>query len=415
MSTATNFERQMLDLINAERESRGLNPLTLELRLNEAAEDHSTWMLEEDVFSHTGINGTRAGDRIRLADFEFSGSWAWAENIAWQSLRGEPGIEDDVVNLHTSLMNSPGHRANILNPDVTYIGIGIELGNYGGYEAVMVTQNFAKTSAEVQLDTGITPPDPVPEPQPAPEPQPEPQPDPEPVPQPAPAPEPTPEPEAPSSTTATSDADLLVLKQTGSISGLAGDDILIGSTENDVLMGASGADQLLGRGGNDQLRGGSGLDLLVGGAGNDFVHGGSNDDILFGNRGRDKLKGGNGDDELHGGGARDRLIGGNGEDQLFGGNGRDYLIGGAGDDTLEGGNGRDTFAFSSGEDIVTDFNSLEDLVNLRRADGITSYEDLIINHADQIGDDVVITDDAGDSLRLENTLLSDVSSDDFLF
>ena len=155
MSQASVLERQMLELINAERTSRGLNPVQLELRLNDSAEDHSEWMLQQDVFSHTGAGGSSAGDRMEDAGFVFSGSWTWAENIAWQSERGAPGLADDVIDLHNSLMNSPGHRANILNANVEVIGIGIEQGNFNGWDAVMVTQNFARTSAQVQLDTGL--------------------------------------------------------------------------------------------------------------------------------------------------------------------------------------------------------------------------------------------------------------------
>ena len=60
MSTASTFEQEMLDLINEERTSRGLNPLKLETQLNESAEDHSEWMLETDTFSHTGAGGSSA-------------------------------------------------------------------------------------------------------------------------------------------------------------------------------------------------------------------------------------------------------------------------------------------------------------------------------------------------------------------
>jgi len=99
MSIATDVERQMLDLINAARANAGLPPLQLALDLNEAAEDHSTWMLETDRFSHTGIGGSSAGDRMADAGFDFAGSWSWGENIAWQSERGAPGISDDVADL----------------------------------------------------------------------------------------------------------------------------------------------------------------------------------------------------------------------------------------------------------------------------------------------------------------------------
>ncbi|WP_227268339.1 CAP domain-containing protein [Roseobacter weihaiensis] len=152
MSRASDLEQQMLELINEERTSQGLNTVALEVRLNESSEDHSQWMLDQDQFSHTGVNGSSAGDRMRDADFDFEGAWSWGENIAYQSERGAPGLSDDVVDLHNSLMDSPGHRANILNPDYEVIGLGIEVGDFDGFEAVMVTQNFASTDGEVQLD-----------------------------------------------------------------------------------------------------------------------------------------------------------------------------------------------------------------------------------------------------------------------
>lgn len=102
MTQASSLERQMLELINDERTSRGLDPVQLELRLNDSAETHSEWMLAEDTFSHTGTGGSSASVRMQQANFQFSGNWTWAENIAWQSERGAPGLSDDVQNLHDS-------------------------------------------------------------------------------------------------------------------------------------------------------------------------------------------------------------------------------------------------------------------------------------------------------------------------
>jgi len=154
MSIASKVERLMLDLMNEARADIGVAPLKLALDLNESAEDHSEWMLDTDRFSHTGARGSSAGDRMADAGFRFSGSWSWGENIAWQSERGATGIADDVENLFDSLMRSPGHRANILSAKFDYVGIGVEKGDIEGWDAVMVTQNFASTGASVALDTG---------------------------------------------------------------------------------------------------------------------------------------------------------------------------------------------------------------------------------------------------------------------
>lgn len=302
MSQASELERQMLDLINAERTLHGLNPVQLERRLNASSEDHSEWMLQQDIFSHTGASDSSAGDRMRAAGFDFSGTWTWAENIAWQSERGAPGLADDVINLHNSLMNSPGHRANILNPDVELVGIGIEQGNFSGHDSVMVTQNFARTSAPVQLDT----PDGSGGEQPTPQ--------------------------------ATMSNDDLFLESPGTLSGLEGDDTLTGSTGADVLNGNDGDDRLVLGAGNDSAFGGDGSDSLYGGDGNDILNGGDGADVIEGGEGHDRVWAGAGDtgaDFIQGQGGDDIIAGGAGNDRIDGGEGSDTIFGGDGDDTID--------------------------------------------------------------------------------
>ncbi len=151
MSKASALEQQMLELVNAERAAIGVAPLTFDERLNDSSEDHSSWMIENNIFNHTGADGSAPKDRILDAGYELEGNYAVGENIGWQSERGEPGLSDDVADIHESLMNSPGHRAAILNPDYTEIGIGIEEGPFttsgSTWDSVMVTQNFGTTDA----------------------------------------------------------------------------------------------------------------------------------------------------------------------------------------------------------------------------------------------------------------------------
>ncbi|WP_170397086.1 CAP domain-containing protein [Ruegeria arenilitoris] len=375
MSTASNLERQMLALINDERTSRGLQPLKLELQLNDSAEDHSEWMLQTDIFSHTGQGGSSATQRMRDAGFDFTGSWRSGENIAWQSERGAAGASDDVVQLHQSLMNSPGHRANILNPDFEYIGIGIEEGNFNGWDAVIVTQNFATTSAPVQLDTGgsgggsggDTPTQPGQQ-------------------------------AVDAGTVGDASDNWFILKagQAGALNGGDGDDILDGGFGRDTLTGGTGDDTLSGHGGNDVLLGGQGGDLLMGATGNDWLQSGM---------GADRLQGGSGNDVLRGGRGRDTLIGGDDDDTL---------IGARGIDTMTGGNGADTFVFTIGPDTVTDFTS-EDFIDLSLNGAITGYSDLMNNHISQSGNDVIIDDNAGNTLTLQNTQIADLANEHFMF
>jgi hypothetical protein len=103
--------------------------------------------------------------------------------------------------------------------------------------------------------------------------------------------------------------------------------------------------------------GGNGNDTLTGNAGNDILIGGNGQDTLIGNDGNDTLIGGNG---------TDLLLGNAGDDLLYGGNGEDTLRGGLGNDTLTGGGGGDVFVFASGDgtDTITNFKLSNDKIGL---------------------------------------------------
>ncbi len=151
MSKANTAEQFMLELINAERSQVGAQPLAFDGDLNASSENHSNWMLSTDIFSHTGANGSDAGDRMEAAGYDFSGNWTWGENVAWKSFSGTVNIQAEVQQLHTNLMNSPGHRANLLKDGFREIGVGVEIGRFQNFDAAMVTQNFARTASEFFL------------------------------------------------------------------------------------------------------------------------------------------------------------------------------------------------------------------------------------------------------------------------
>lgn len=164
MSIASPLEVAMLKLINAERLAVGVAPVQFDGLLNDAAEDHSSSMLVNNIFSHTGADGSTPRERMQDAGYVFEGANASGENIGWQSERGAAGLLDDVQDIHDSLMDSPGHRANILSANFDEIGIGIVEGRYTTngrtFDAVMVTQNFAKTDAP-DLPGVVTPKEPT--------------------------------------------------------------------------------------------------------------------------------------------------------------------------------------------------------------------------------------------------------------
>jgi uncharacterized protein YkwD len=111
--TTNNFIQEVLDLTNAERAKEGLSALQLNPNLNLAAQNHSEDMALRDYFSHTGVNGSSSGDRATAAGYQFS---SLGENIAAGYITPQEVVQ--------GWMNSPGHRANIMNGNYREMGLG---------------------------------------------------------------------------------------------------------------------------------------------------------------------------------------------------------------------------------------------------------------------------------------------------
>ena len=110
---------------------------------------------------------------------------------------------------------------------------------------------------------------------------------------------------------------------------LAGDDVVDGSTANDLVYGNEGEDIISGGLGNDSLFGGRGKDFLTGEEGNDSLSGGQDADFIMGGAGNDILLGGRGNDLLISGSGNDTLVGGLGRDILAGLDNNPIKIGGS--------------------------------------------------------------------------------------
>lgn len=136
------FEHFLADLVNAERQKAGLRTLAFDDTLAETARAHSAEMRDRKYFAHESPTASLRQPLDRYLAVFHSTPLVIAENIysAW----GSPHQlgEADVRGAHTALMNSPGHRANILFPDVVKIGIGITTNAAGD---MWVTQMFSKT------------------------------------------------------------------------------------------------------------------------------------------------------------------------------------------------------------------------------------------------------------------------------
>lgn len=113
---------QLLALINAERQRRGLNPLIMNIILMQAAEAHSQDMIDRNFFSHTNPDGLGPGDRLTNAGYNWR---TWGENIGAGYLSAEA--------MFNGWMDSGSHQDIMLNPNFTEIGIGYVTGGYYGH------------------------------------------------------------------------------------------------------------------------------------------------------------------------------------------------------------------------------------------------------------------------------------------
>ena len=116
----TQSEEKMLALVNQERTKRNLKPLVADDKLRKVARAHSADMFEKGYFAHNTPDGLTPFNRMDNGGVDYLQA---GENLA---------LAPDVEIAHNGLMNSPGHRANILTPEFTKVGIGcMDGGMYG--------------------------------------------------------------------------------------------------------------------------------------------------------------------------------------------------------------------------------------------------------------------------------------------
>ncbi len=121
------MENHLLVLVNQERRKANLPLLARDTALRRVARKHSLDMFKKGYFSHISLENTTPFDRIR------------AHNITYLTAGENLALAQTVEIAHLGLMNSPGHRENILNPKFGRLGVGIM---DGGIYGIMVTQNF---------------------------------------------------------------------------------------------------------------------------------------------------------------------------------------------------------------------------------------------------------------------------------
>jgi uncharacterized protein YkwD len=134
-------EAALVRLVNQDRVRAGLPPLQMDARLSAVARAHSADMQAHGFVGHLSPTTGSASDRLRRAGIDAA---LIAENVARAYSPGEA---------ERGLMESPGHRANILNREVTRIGVGAIISDgVGGARELLATQLFMKVPE--RLDAG---------------------------------------------------------------------------------------------------------------------------------------------------------------------------------------------------------------------------------------------------------------------
>lgn len=136
---AAEAERRMLALINRDREAAGLRPVEWDDRVAQVSRAHSEDMRKTKIVAHISPTTGSAADRVRAANIKTA---VVLENVARAYGVGEA---------HAGLMNSPGHRANVLTPQATHVGVGVILGEeISGRREMFITQVFIRIPPKVE-------------------------------------------------------------------------------------------------------------------------------------------------------------------------------------------------------------------------------------------------------------------------
>jgi len=113
------MEGSITCLINDERTSHGLQPVTENANLRQAAMSHSSEMISQSYFEHTSPAGVTFMDRIESTGYmRGARSWTVGENLVWGN-----GPLSTPQALVTAWMNSPPHRENLLRPSFRELGV----------------------------------------------------------------------------------------------------------------------------------------------------------------------------------------------------------------------------------------------------------------------------------------------------
>jgi len=382
------------DLAAGQLHSAPRGVLAFQDNLELAAIGHSRWMLANDVFSHTGVNGSTPAQRGAAAGYQ---GWGAGENISWRGTTGTMNLESTIALQHADLFLSSSHRINILYDSYRDIGIAQEAGQFtsGGttYNASMVTQNYSSTSG-VYYVTGVVYSD-------------------------SNADRFYSIGEGRSGATFATTGDTAISAAAGgyALRAVEGGPVLVtgavGSTAFSVRITVDDINAKLDVVNASIFYASTNITLVSGinnarllGTGPLVATGNGVANLLEGNGVRNTLLGYGGNDTLNGRAGNDILRGGTGNDRLIGEGGNDILYGDGGNDRMAGGSGADAFVFTrgAGVDVVSDFALSTDRLKFDDAiwsGSVSSAAELVAERAHIVAGDVVIDLMNGASLTLD--------------
>ncbi len=135
-------ERRVLAFVNRDRQTAGLPPLAWDERVAEVARAHSQEMRQTKVVAHVSPTTGSAADRVRAAKIKTA--------VVLENVARAYGLHE----AHHGLMNSPGHRANVLSGSATHIGVGVILGEeVSRRREIFITQVFTRVPPRVDPAT----------------------------------------------------------------------------------------------------------------------------------------------------------------------------------------------------------------------------------------------------------------------
>ncbi|CAN5876859.1 hypothetical protein BH11MYX3_BH11MYX3_27610 [soil metagenome] len=144
VTTTVDAEQRLLALVNRDRQTAGLPPLTWDDKVAAVARRHSEEMRRTKNVAHISPTTGSAADRVRAASIRTA---VVLENVARAYGVGEA---------HQGLMNSPGHRANITSRAATHLGIGVVFGDdVSGRREIFITQVFTRVPPKIDPGSAL--------------------------------------------------------------------------------------------------------------------------------------------------------------------------------------------------------------------------------------------------------------------